>query len=80
MTHNPRGIPDGVKFGNKVVRIPPTRQNFDRPIWVQTKCGGRPKESCEQYTWVKKGENLVKFIIPITAVPLTLRYGGLIRP
>jgi len=58
-----RGIPAGISFGNKVLKLPHASTVFDRAIWIQACLRNNPRVLFDNYTWVKKGENLIEFTI-----------------
>ncbi len=72
INRSPGEIPEGISFGNKVVKLPNTSRAFDKAIWRQACIPNNPKVLYGSYTWVEKGENLIEFTIltPKTGIPI----------
>ena len=57
-------LPEGIKFSDKVILLPPPVPIFDRALWIQhTNPSLHPIEHSEYGKWINRGDNLFSFYI-----------------
>lgn len=71
-SREPGVIPPGIVFGRNVIKLPHTSNVFNRAIWIQACLLDNPSTLFKPYTWVSRGESLVRLLIttPRTGIPL----------